>query len=241
MAGELIRQSLSFIQLFLVNIVARVLIPTKAELLGFLAAEGNEYHYSRSHDRFFSDRGPAGKWYRINYRQNAIEFTNVEPVIQQRFYDLLVKVYGKQKSSFGSRYRIRIRRKHMVSDLLHHSRLGSLQWQVPSEVLKSKDEKVKAAWCRGYADGDGTARPYEVDFDSTNRSGLEQVQDLLQSLGISSKLRGPYLRGPYLDRFTLAIPKKNLPRYAELIGFNHPPRKHRLHEALKKTPVDREP
>src|SRR5205807_3045286 len=87
--------------------------PAKAELLGFLAAEGNEYHYSRSHDRFFPDRGPAGKWYRINYRQNAIEFTNVEPVIQQRFYDLLVKVYGKQKSSFGSKYRIRIRRKQV--------------------------------------------------------------------------------------------------------------------------------
>ncbi|HZF21376.1 MAG TPA: LAGLIDADG family homing endonuclease, partial [Dongiaceae bacterium] len=153
---------------------------------------------------------------------------------------LLVKVYGKQKSSFGSRYRIRMRRKEMVSDLLHHSRLGSLQWQVPSEVLKSKDEKVKAAWCRGYADGDGTARRYEVDFDSANRPGLEQVQDLLQSLGISSKLRGPYHRRPYLDRFTLTIPKKNLSRYAGLIGFNHPSRKHRLYEALKKAPVDRE-
>ena len=119
---------------------------------------------------------------------------------------------------------------------MHHSRLGSLQWQVPSEVLKSKDEKVKAAWCRGYADGDGTARPYEVDFDSTNRPGLEQVQDLLQSLRISSKLRGPYHRRPYLDRFTLTISKKNLSRYAELIGFNRPSRKHRLYEALKKKP-----
>ena len=128
----------------------------------------------------------------------------------------------------------------MVSYLLHHSRLGSLQWQVPSEVLKSKDEKVKAAWCRGYADGDGTARRYEVDFDSANRPGLEQVQDLLQSLGISSKLKGPYHRRPYLDRFTLTIPKKNLSRYAGLIGSNHPSRKHRLYEALKKAPVDRE-
>jgi LAGLIDADG DNA endonuclease family protein len=215
--------------------------PAKAELLGFLAAEGNEYHYSRSHDRFFADRGPAGKWYRINYRQNAIEFTNVEPVIQQRFYDLLVKAFGKQKSSFGRRYRIRIRQKKMVSDLLHHSRLGSLQWQVPSEVLNSKNEKVKAAWCRGYADGDGTARPYEVDFDSANRPGLEHVQGLLQSLGISSRLKGPYHRAPYLDRFTLTIPKKNLSRYSELIGFNHPSRKQRLYEALRKeTPVDRE-
>src|SRR5205807_5712511 len=85
------------------------------------------------------------------------------------------------------------------------------------------------------------ARPYEVDFDSTNRPGLEQVQDLLQSLRISSKLRGPYHRRPYLDRFTLTISKKNLSRYAELIEFNRPSRKHRLYEALKKkTPVDRE-
>jgi LAGLIDADG-like domain len=131
--------------------------------------------------------------------------------------------------------------KKMVSDLLHHSRLGSLQWQVPSEALKSKDETAREAWCRGYADGDGTARPYDVDFDSANRPGLEQVQDLLQSLGISSRLKGPYDRAPYLDRFTFTIPRKSLSRYAELVGFNHPSRKHRLYEALRKeTPVDRE-
>src|SRR5438309_11588848 len=61
------------------------------------------------------------------------------------------------------------------------------------------------------------ARPYEVDFDSTNRPGLEQVQDLLQSLRISSKMRSPYYRHPYLDRFKLTIPKKNQYRYSGLI------------------------
>ena len=129
----------------------------KAEILGFLAAEGNEYHYAKPLWRFFPARGSAGKWYHIRYRQDAVEFTNLEPMLQRRFLDLLVRVYGLQKSRFGSKWRLRIRQKRIVSDLLSYSRLGSLKWKVPSAVMCGKGN-IKAGWCGGYADGDGTAR-----------------------------------------------------------------------------------
>ena len=212
----------------------------KAELLGFLAAEGNEYHYSRRYDRFFANRGEAGKWYLINYRQHAIEFTNVEPALQQRFYQLLVMTYGGQKAAFGSRYRIRIRRKAIITDLLHHTRLGCLEWRVPSEILQSNDELVKGAWCRGYADGEATIRKSEIDLPSVNLPGLRQVQHLLQSLEIGSHLRGPYNHRPHLDSFVLVVPARHIPTYARHVGFNHPRKRQILREILSRTPVDRE-
>jgi hypothetical protein len=65
----------------------------KAEILGYLAAEGNEYHYARTHWRFFPTRGLSGKWYLIHYKQDAVEFTNFDLTIQQRFLYLLGNVY----------------------------------------------------------------------------------------------------------------------------------------------------
>ena len=213
--------------------------PAKAELLGLLAAEGNEYHYSRRYARFLANRGPAGKWYLINYRQQAVEFTNVELALQLRVYQLLVMTYDGQKAAFGSRYRIRIRRKAIVTDLLRHTRLGCLEWRVPPEVMRSNYDHVKGAWCRGFADGEGTIRASEINLPSTNLRGLRQVQQLLKSLEIGSKLRGPYNHRPYLDSFALAVPKRHFLTYARRVGFNHPRKKRILSEILSTTPVDR--
>ena len=51
----------------------------RAEILGYLAAEGNEYHYAQTHWRFFPTRGLSGKWYLIHYKQDAVEFTSIWP------------------------------------------------------------------------------------------------------------------------------------------------------------------
>jgi hypothetical protein len=203
--------------------------PDKAELLGYLAAEGNEYHYAKTRWRFFSDRSVAGKWYLIHYRQDAVEFTNLEPTIQQRFLHLLQSVYGAQRVHFGSRWRVRIRQKNIVSDLLRHSRLGSLEWKVPSSLMDSHDH-VKAAWCRGYVDGDGTVGNRRVCLDSVNLSGLNQVKDLLESMAIKSKLNGPYRQLPHLDRYSLVVYNPSLRTFSQLIGFNHPSKKYRLNQ-----------
>jgi len=203
----------------------------RAEILGYLAAEGNEYHYAQTHWRFFPTRGLSGKWYLIHYKQDAVEFTNLDLAIQQRFLDLLDRVYGMDKARFDRKGRVRIRPRTVVSDLLSHSRLGCLSWQVPKAVMAG-DCSPRAAWCRGYADGDGTVAKTEICLDSTNSLGLNQVQDLLQSLGIHSKVRGPYSREPYLDRFSLVIHKESLRQYAGLIGFNHPKKTHALTKPL---------
>ena len=116
------------------------IVPDKAEILGYLAAEGNEYHYTKTRWRFFSNRGVSGKWYLIHYKQDALEFTNLEPSIQQRFLRLLESVYGPQRVHIGSRWRVRIRQKNTVSDLLRHSKLGCLEWKVPSSLIDREDQ-----------------------------------------------------------------------------------------------------
>src|SRR5436853_1728187 len=139
-------------------------------------------------------------------------------------------------SRFGSRWRIRIRQKHVVADLLGYSRLGCLDWTVPKAVNKSEDH-VRAAWCRGYADGEVSVAKTQIELPSVNRNGIDQVQGLLQSLGISSTVRGPYSRKPHLDSFRLMIHKKYLSDYARLIGFNHPRKNFLLGQILNKSPV----
>jgi hypothetical protein len=212
--------------------------PDKAEILGYLAAEGNEYHYSKTRWRFYPDRGRSGRCYLIHYRQDGIEFTNLDLKIQQRFQQLLTNVYGPQNIRFGSRWRIRIRQKHIVADLLGYSRLGCLDWTVPKAVNNSEDH-VRAAWCRGYADGEGSVAKTQIELPSVNRNGLDQVQGLLQSLGISSTIGGPYSHKPHLDSFRLWIHKRFLSDYARLIGFNHPRKNFLLNQILNKSPVVR--
>ncbi len=210
----------------------------KAEILGYLAAEGNEYHYTRTYWRFYSRRGAAGRWYLIRYRQDAIEFTNLDLAIQRRFRNLLDKVYSIHKARFDNKGRIRIRPRRIVSELLAHSRLGSLSWQVPKAVINA-NRPIKAAWCRGYADGDGTVAKTAIYLDSANSVGLEQVRNLLQSIGIQSSLKGPYSKAPHLDRFSLVIYKDSLWQYAKCVGFIHPRKRYALAQVLKKAPVGR--
>ena len=75
-----------------------------------------------------------------------------------------------------------------------------------------------------------------VCFDSANAAGLKQVKRLMRSMGVMSKLNGPYHYWPYLDRYSLVVPKKSLSIYRQLIGFNHP-RKKKLLERLTRGPV----
>jgi hypothetical protein len=119
-----------------------------------------------------------------------------------------------------------------VADLLSYSRLGCLDWNVPKAVDNSEDH-VRAAWCRGYADGDGTVAKSGIRLDSVNLAGLKQVKDLMQSLGINSNLRGPYSYRPHLDRFRLTIHKEALREYVKLIGFNHPKKNILLNEHFR--------
>src|SRR5207245_11397918 len=85
--------------------------------------------------RFFPTRGLSGKWYLIHYKQDAVEFTNLDLAIQQRFLDLLDRVYGMDKARFDRKGRVRIRPRTVVSDLLSHSRLGCLWWKGSQAVL----------------------------------------------------------------------------------------------------------
>jgi len=195
---------------------------SKAELLGYPAAEGNECHRRSRYKRFYPNRGKTGKFYTINWRQDAIEFTNLNPVIQERFRELLLVVYGWTPPRFDAKWRIRIIKKAIVLDVLSLSALCSRSWRIP-EIILNGNEQLKSAWIRGYADGDGTVGR-TVKLDSVNFSGIQKVHEMLKSLGIESSFLGPYSHG----RCRISIGKNSLKTYLEKIGFNHPQKLSRL-------------
>ena len=164
---------------------AILLSKEKAELLGFLAAEGTDYVSTDNHWEFHKNRG---KFYKRERKRSFIEFSNTNDIILERFVYLLDRVYC-YRPSIKKNGNIRIRRIKVMNDLRRYSKFGSHKWSVPKSMLTS-NVWLKGLYCRGYFDGDGTVETHkkEVRFDSVNYNGLLGIKSLLDSLGIKSSL-----------------------------------------------------
>lgn len=70
---------------------------------------------------------------------------------------------------------------------------GTREWRVPDFIMKGEFE-LKRGFLNGFFDGDGYScmrgKHVTIGFRSINRSGLEEMKELLASLGIHSEVFG---------------------------------------------------
>lgn len=140
------------------------------------------------------------------------------------------KVQGKKVMYITQLYSVEVGK-----DLLSYGvsfREGT--WRIP-QAIKEAPLKIKGAYLQGFFDSQGsvTGRPKDVARYirgySKNEGGLEEIVELLKSLGIASKLKRGWRGGiPYV----LIAGRINLKRFAELVNFSIKRKKEKIEHGL---------
>lgn len=106
---------------------------------------------------------------------------------------------------------------------------GKYDWEIKPETmewLRQLDSKELGRILSWYFEGDGGVHGlgqfYFVSVASVNEKGLSRIRELVESLGIRTRLGGPYVQEsantrPYYRLYIAG--KKNAQRYAKIIGF----------------------
>jgi intein/homing endonuclease len=108
---------------------------------------------------------------------------------------------------------------------LKYTDFGCQKWTVPSPILES-NRLVKAAFIRGFFDGDGSVdyvgkKIPRIRFGSSNFNGLKMLSKLLKSINLEHSLNGPYLQNNKLPLFELLLKTSSIKNFVSLIGSEH--------------------
>lgn len=197
----------------------------KAEILGLLCAEGNHRGYIAIY--FEKNRKRKAVYLRECWKE-IIEFSNTDVTLLRHFVSLLSNEYNYQPKIIKSNndvFRVCITKNNVIRDLLKYTDFGCLKWSIPSSILKS-DHLVKAAFIRGFFDGDGSVDYVDkkiprIRFGSSNFNGLKMLSKLLESISLKHSLNGPYLQYNRMPSFELLLRTSSIKDFVNFIGSRH--------------------
>jgi intein/homing endonuclease len=127
---------------------------------------------------------------------------------------LLYKTF-RYKSRITKNNKINIGKIGVIKEIIKHTELGCLRWQVPSFV-REMGPKIKAKFIRGYFDGDGTCSN-RIRFFSVNVSGLKQVSSILDDLDVNHTFQGPFFKTNRKPSYIIQISEKKREMFLKLI------------------------
>ena len=197
------------------NKVREIFSPEKAELHGYICADG----YIRC--------GKCGSKYRYEVRLYDQEY---ETAIH--YANIIEKIYGVKAHYYPKYDEIATYGREVAEDLNKYRPYGTEHWRVPFKFL---DRNSARSWLRGFFDGDGDVNVRRslsksaVRAFSKNKEGLLEVKKLLEQLGIKSYFSKRTNRIEY----ELDVQSENIKKFAELIGFNSPKKRQKLNLLLK--------
>ena len=187
----------------------------KSRILGYLAGDGSIL---------------TGK----NIGRNVIKFFPDDESIIDSYKEAFLKVYDKEPKIFPLKnfYCLVVYSKPISRDLLNCGELSTSNWNIPNFVLNSNENKVE--WLRAFFDCEGHVNNKSIDFKSVNKEGTFSIQQLMKSLGISSRIYIYEPKNPnWNTNYMLFINKKeDRLRYRNLIGFNHSTKLKKLNNSL---------
>lgn len=179
-------------------------------------------HRSKYDMRQRPNRDPLQRMWRIFY-------TNVEPALYNEFCADVKDVFGLRVTAvrnhdfvFGAKWA--------------YERIAALgagksrEWYVASEIFAA-DDAIRAAWLRAFFDDESHIENgrRRIVLNMVNLSGLQQVQILLRSFQIESRITGPYFQGRFYS-YHLTISGKHVLAFGRHVGFIHPKKRQRLTE-----------
>ena len=183
----------------------RKLTEAKARIIGHLIGDGCVFQ-SRTD-------------YNIKYDNIDYELLNMFISDFSEVYGLNGKIAYKPSGKTGKlRPFVRIRSIRAFKDLRRYCSYYSSEWEVPKQILNSK-KVIKKEFLMALFDDEGSVIPKGrkaiVRLYSINISGLKQVQELLSSFKINSKI----VSGFGSKRNVFAITIKNIEQFQQKINF----------------------
>ncbi len=139
----------------------------------------------------------------------------------QTFLEAFEKIYDQRPRIRPDQghFRVTIESKPITLDLLKYGSFRSLEWSMP----EFKERLAKKEWLRAFYDCEGYVGPKIIAVQSVNKTGLEQVQNLLKEFNITSRMY-TYKRKQktWNTNFLLYIGRKDdRTRFLNEVGFNH--------------------
>ena len=146
------------------------------------------------------------------------------------FINTFEKIYCKKPSivPLNNFYSVRVSSKIACDHLLGISTFDTHNWRVPDFVFSNVS--YQSEFLRAIFDCESHVSKNNIQFQSVNPDGINQLRGLLANFEIDSKIyRYQRKNSRWNINYILVIGKKeSIKKYAELIGFNHSAKINRL-------------
>lgn len=191
----------------------------KSRLCGFLIGDGSVFIKTDKNGK---------KHHSLNFFPDHIS-------IAELFKNTFAELYGRELkiNHLHNHYVIQVTHKQACLDLLSITSFGSTKWKLPVKLFTS--DKAKIECLRALFDTDGYVAKRYIQIQSVNKSGIKDVQKLLDEFGIKSKIyvyerkQKNWNANYLLNIFKIEMRK----RFFKLIGFNHVIKKNKLENIIK--------
>jgi len=171
----------------------------------------------------------------VNYKGYYISLETVTENFIRKFQESLISVYGKDfcgtiKPTCRGKKRIIVCGKEMTEDIRKYLPVkGSFCWRIPKEIMKGS-KKHKISFLQGFFDSEGSVHEkYSIEMFSSNKKGLIDIKNLLNSLEIKTSK----IRCRTKNRYVVYITgKENIVKFINMVGTNIPNRLNRMRNLL---------
>ncbi|MBI2449074.1 hypothetical protein HYV49_02135 [Candidatus Pacearchaeota archaeon] len=185
------------------------LIPEKAYILGVLCGDACLYK-----------------------KTIKLEIRRDEDFIDE-FVRCFEKVYGleynykyyKPKNTFVAQINSEI----ISQDIIKYGNFKTRSWEVPKEIIESKNEKIIGSYLKGFYDSEGSVSRCAITSSSINKDGLRNIALLLKKLGIETTLKS-YGNGKYCVLYIFR--KGRFKIFRERVGFTIKRKLNKIDETL---------
>lgn len=162
----------------------------KARLIADYFGEGEGIQ--RSENRMRSGRTKGGTKLKDVRKKRVVIFNNADPVLINRHRNDLKFVYGVVGGYNKKKQRVEVYSKEILNDLKSYG-VFSKHSGVPPKILNGQNE-VKKAFVGAFFDGEGhlDLGKKEARFTNSNLKLLTDMKLMLNTLGVDSRIHGPY-------------------------------------------------
>ena len=191
-----------------------------AALCGFIAGDGS------------MDNRPTH--YEIRFYPDDLKLAKIFKRVFHEIYGKKLSI-NKNLNLYGNCYYLRVNSKKAYKHLISLSTFGTMDWKIPEFVLKNNALMIE--WLKAYFDCEAYVNPNGkvIQVQSVNKTGLYQVKEMLDSLGIKSKIYEYERKNKnWNTNYILCIMgKTNIKNFHDIIGSDHSKKSKTLKKIIK--------
>jgi intein-encoded DNA endonuclease-like protein len=206
---------------------SKKLTPQKGYLLGVICGDGY-IDFDEKRRRFQVSLQTIDKEFALEFGNSIKHIYKINPSLS-----VIKPPKGK---NWSVKYQMRVCSKNVCLDILNYGVFKTENWKVPFEIKKS-NSICKLKFLQGFYDSEGDVdeKYNRVGLTSTNLTGLQEIQSILNEFSIRSSLLEQKTYGNRKHKFVLRIQdRKSIEIFNRKIKFMIKRRQKALRGILKK-------